>query len=54
MTDKQTPIEKQSITVTEGTEAPFLPYAGDDEKIHVRVFIHAETPDGRTVPDHPR
>lgn len=43
MTEKQTPMEKQSITVTEGTETPFLLYAGDDEKVHVRVLIHAET-----------
>ena len=25
------------------TETPFLLYAGDDEKVHVRVLIHAET-----------
>ena len=43
MSKKQTPTEKQPITVTEGTEAPFLLYAGDDEKVHVRVLIHAET-----------
>ncbi len=43
MTEKETPIEKQPITVTEGAEAPFLLYAGDDEKVHVRVLIHAET-----------
>lgn len=43
MTEKQTPTEKHSITVTAGTEAPFLLYAGDDEKVHVRVLIHAET-----------
>jgi hypothetical protein len=43
MTEKQTPAEKQPITVTESTEAPFLLYAGDDEKVHVRVLIHAET-----------
>ncbi len=43
MTEKKTPTEKQPITVTEGTEAPFLLYAGDDEKVHVRVLIHGET-----------
>ena len=43
MTKKETPTEKQPITVTEGAEAPFLLYAGDDEKVHVRVLIHAET-----------
>ncbi|MDD5336785.1 MAG: virulence RhuM family protein [Rhodoferax sp.] len=43
MTEKKTPAEKQPIAVTEGTEAPFLLYAGDDEKVHVRVLIHAET-----------
>lgn len=43
MTKKQTPIENQPITPTYGTEAPFLLYAGDDEKVHVRVLIHAET-----------
>lgn len=42
MTENQTPTEKQPITVTEGTEAPFLLYAGDDEKVHVRVLIRAE------------
>ena len=31
------------IQVAEGAEAPFLLYAGDDEKIHVRVLVHAET-----------
>ena len=25
------------------TETPFLLYAGDDEKVHVRVLVHAET-----------
>jgi len=43
MTEKETPPSKQHVTVTEGTEAPFLLYAGDDEKVHVRVLIHAET-----------
>jgi len=43
MTEKETPTEKQPITVTEGSEAPFLLYAGDNEKVHVRVLIHAET-----------
>lgn len=43
MTENQTPTEKQPITVTEGTETPFLLSAGDDEKVHVRVLIHAET-----------
>lgn len=43
MTEKETPAEKQPIKVNEGTEAPFLLFAGDDEKIHVRVLIHAET-----------
>ncbi len=36
------PDEKQAITVSEGAESPFLLYAGDDEKVHVRVLIHAE------------
>lgn len=43
MSKKQTPTEKQPIMVTEGAEAPFLLYAGDNEKVHVRVLIHAET-----------
>jgi hypothetical protein len=43
MAEKQTPAEKQPITVTESSDAPFLLYAGDDEKVRVRVLIHAET-----------
>ena len=43
MTKKVTPTEKQAITVTTGADSPFLLYAGDDEKIHIRVLIHAET-----------
>lgn len=43
MIEKETPAEEQPIDVMEGTEAPFLLYAGDDEKVHVRVLIHAET-----------
>ena len=43
MTEKQTPMEKQVITVSAGAESPFLLYVGDDEKVHVRVLIHAET-----------
>lgn len=43
MTKKVTPTGKQAITVTAGADSPFLLYAGDDEKVHVRVFIHAET-----------
>lgn len=43
MTEKETTMEKQPITITEGTEAPFLLYAGDDEKVHICVLIHAET-----------
>ena len=43
MTRKATPNEKPAITVTVGVDSPFLLYAGDDEKVHVRVFIHAET-----------
>lgn len=43
MTEKDSSMEKQPITVTEGTEAPFLLYASDNEKVHVRVLIHAET-----------
>lgn len=43
MTKKVTPTEKQVITITPGADSPFLLYAGDDEKIHVRVLIHAET-----------
>ena len=42
MKDQGKPDEKQAITVTEGAESPFLLYAGDDEKVHVRVLIHAE------------
>lgn len=43
MTKEEKPIEKQAITVSAGAESPFLLYAGDDEKVHVRVLIHAET-----------
>jgi hypothetical protein len=43
MTTEDKPIEKQAITVSSGAESPFLLYAGDDEKVHVRVLIHAET-----------
>lgn len=32
-----------AITASAGAESPFLLYAGDDEKVHVRVLIHAET-----------
>lgn len=42
MKDQGKPDEKQAITVSEGAESPFLLYAGDDEKVHVRVLIHAE------------
>lgn len=42
MTDKDKPVDKQAITVSEGAESPFLLYAGDDEKVHVRVLIRAE------------
>jgi hypothetical protein len=43
MTKKMTPTEKQAIAIMAGADSPFLLYAGDDEKVHVRVFIHAET-----------
>lgn len=43
MTQKKTPPEIPAITATAGSESPFLLYAGDDEKVHVRVLIHAET-----------
>lgn len=43
MTKKETPVEKQAITVSAAAESPFLLYASDDEKVHVRVLIHAET-----------
>ncbi len=43
MTKKVTPTENQAITVTAGADSPFLLYAGIDEKVHVRVLIHAET-----------
>lgn len=43
MTKKETSTAKPPITVSAGAEAPFLLYAGDDEKVHVRVLIHAET-----------
>lgn len=36
-------VDKQAISVSAGAESPFLLYAGDDEKVHVRVLIHAET-----------
>ncbi|MBS0588292.1 MAG: virulence RhuM family protein [Proteobacteria bacterium] len=42
MKDQGKPDEKQAITVSEGAESPFLLYAGDDKKVHVRVLIHAE------------
>ncbi|PTQ77752.1 virulence RhuM family protein [Nitrosomonas oligotropha] len=42
MTDQDKPDEKQAITISEGAESPFLLYVGGDEKVHVRVLIHAE------------
>lgn len=42
MTKKITPSEKQAVTVSAGADSPFLLYAGDDEKVHVRALIHAE------------
>jgi hypothetical protein len=43
VTSKDKPTEKQGVTVSAGAESPFLLYAGDDEKVHVRVLIHGET-----------
>ncbi len=43
MTKKVTPGEKPAIAVSAGAGSPFLLYAGGDEKVHVRVFIHNET-----------
>lgn len=43
MSRKGGPQEPLPITVAEGPDAPFLLYAGDDEKVHVRVLVHAET-----------
>lgn len=43
------PMEKQPITVTERTEAPFLLYAGDDEKVYFRVLIHTDIKSLRTI-----
>ena len=43
MTKNETPVVRQAIAVSAGSESPFLLYAGDDEKVHVRVLIHAET-----------
>lgn len=43
MAKKEAPTDKQAITVSAGAESPFLLYAGDDEKVHVRVLIHSET-----------
>ncbi|WP_205010675.1 virulence RhuM family protein [Nitrosomonas oligotropha] len=43
MNEKKIPAEKQPIMVTEGAEIPFLLYSGDDENVHVRVLIHAES-----------
>jgi len=43
VTNKETPVAKQAIAVNAGADSPFLLYAGDDEKVHVRALIHAET-----------
>ena len=43
MSKKDPPKENLPIPVGEVSESPFLLYAGDDEKVHVRVLIHAET-----------
>lgn len=43
MTEKDKPLQRQVIAVSAGADSPFLLYAGDDEKVHVRVLIHAET-----------
>jgi hypothetical protein len=43
MSKNKSVSDKLPIPVDEGAETPFLLYAGDDEKVHVRVLIHAET-----------
>lgn len=43
MTKKVKPTDKPAIAVSAGADSPFLLYAGDDEKVHVRVLIHADT-----------
>ena len=43
MTKKGTSLAKQAITVGAAADSPFLLYAGDDDKVHVRVLVHGET-----------
>lgn len=43
MTDQDKPTAKPAITISANAESSFLLYEGDNEKVHVRVLIHAET-----------
>ena len=43
MTRKSDPTPTPSAVLVDYPETPFLLYAGDDEKVHVRVLMHAET-----------
>lgn len=43
MTRKSDPTRTPSAVLGDYPETPFLLYAGDDEKVHVRVLMHAET-----------
>ena len=43
MSEKETRKGSLPIPIAEGADAPFLLYAGDGEKVHVHVLVHAET-----------
>ncbi len=43
MTKKTDPLPNLPAQIEGSAETPFLLYAGDDEKVHVKVLVHAET-----------
>jgi len=43
MSKKTEPAAPTLAPISAGADTPFLLYAGDDEKVHVRVLVHAET-----------
>jgi hypothetical protein len=43
MSKKPAATISPAALITDNAETPFLLYAGDDEKVHVKVLVHAET-----------
>lgn len=43
MSKKPVAQSAKPAQMVNNTETPFLLYAGDDEKVHVNVLVHAET-----------